>query len=143
MEFEYLHITPAKALPELGNTPFRAVIIADMTVDKVWREKVAIWLVSSGCLYALAWGAACEAWHDAVDWANISVFGIAPIPDDHHVLTTWHPDESLAEVLWFAGHCASHPTVELKETRLIHVAESARRTEILKAYRLSQGAGRD
>jgi hypothetical protein len=82
-------------------------------------------------LYVVAWGVECEEWHDTVDWTNIEEFEFGEIPDDRFVMTTWHTDEPLSEALWFAGQCADHPHVELTDTILVHIANAARRTEMV------------
>ena len=134
----YLHIHPRLPLPELAAQPFRAVLIAEQPVSEDWRNQVAAWLVKTGCLYASTWGIDCEAWHDSVDWANIDAFDFGDIPDQNFVMTTWHTDAPLSEVFWFAENCATHPTVELCETVVIHVAEEAQASRILQAYRDAQ-----
>jgi hypothetical protein len=91
-----------------------------------------------GCLYVVAWGVECEAWHDSVDWTHLEAFDYGDIPDDKFVMTTWHADEPLKEALWFAGHCAQHPEVELDETVIIHVADVARGAEMLATFSASQ-----
>jgi hypothetical protein len=44
-------------------------------------------------------GVGCEAWHDSVDlaWATDYADGNQPA----EVMTSWHTDESAAEVVWF------------------------------------------
>ena len=73
-----------------------------------WQDEVSRWLVDSGCLYMMAWGPRCSSWDDSVDWANIGSFGDEEIPDAAFVMTTWHDDEPLDEVFWFAGILRSH-----------------------------------
>lgn len=114
--------------------PFRAVLIAEQSVEQTWRDQVAAWLVESGCLYVVSWGVDCEAWHDSVDWAVLDAFDFGEVPDDRFVMTTWHDKEPLAEALWFAGYCASHPDIDLGETIIVHVAQAERRADFLDAY---------
>lgn len=117
---------------------FKAVIVIDAEVDPTWRDDVGRWLVESGCLYALAWGDSCVAWHDSVDAANIAAFEGDDIPDDAFVMTTWHDDEALAETFWFAGHSACHPTVELLATIIVHIAEVEREEALLADFEAAQ-----
>jgi hypothetical protein len=138
MEPRYLHLRPEQAPPELAGSPFRAVIVAEESVSETWLNTIAAWIVKSGCLYVVAWGVACEAWHDSVDWAVLEVFNYGDIPDDHFVMTTWHNNEALSEALWFAGQCAFHPDVELTETVILHIAVEARASQMLQTYRDSQ-----
>lgn len=138
MKLEYVHLDPNETLPQLPCGPLRVVIISEIAVSDDWRSSTARWLVDGGCLYAVAWGAECEEWHDAVDWAVLETFDFGDIPDDRFVMTTWHADEPLSEALWFAGTCASHPDVELKKTVLLHVANEAKEEELIVTYATSQ-----
>src|SRR4051794_40036211 len=131
MSVQYLHLRPQEAPPPLACSPFCSVIVAEASASGSWRERVTEWLVHSGCLYAVTWGLDCEEWHDSVDDANLTAFDYGDIPDDRFVMTTWHSKESLGEAFWFAGQCAFHPTIELKETIIIHVSSEPRETEML------------
>lgn len=138
MKLDYLLLNPEHALPRMDIRPFRAVLIAEKPASAGWRNEVAGWLVNSGCLYFIAWGENCEEWHDSVDWSVLENFDFGEIPNDQFVMTTWHANEPLSEVFWFAGNCASHPDVELDETVLVHVSDKGKRRVILDAYRDSQ-----
>ncbi|RYF31484.1 MAG: hypothetical protein EOO38_31570 [Cytophagaceae bacterium] len=138
MTLDYLHLSPGDTPSHAVINPYRAVLIADEDVSQEWRNEVASWLVESGCLYFIAWGVACEAWHDTVDWTVLEAFNFNDIPDDRFVMTTWHDKEPLSEALWFAGHAASHPDIDLTRTLLVHVARDARRDAIMSLYDESQ-----
>lgn len=138
MGIEYVHLPPNEAPPLLPSGPLRAVIISETTVADEWHNGVAQWLVDAGCLYAIAWGAECEKWHDAVDWAVLRNFDFGDIPDDKFVMTTWHSDEPMSEALWFAGNCAFHPDVELQRTVVLHVTTQANSDEMIATYAASQ-----
>lgn len=70
----------------------------------------------------MAWGQNCHSWDTSVDLANIDQFGGKEIPDESFVMTTWHEDESLDEVFWFAKHAAHHDTQELKNVAILHLS---------------------
>ncbi|WP_027580600.1 hypothetical protein [Bradyrhizobium sp. Ai1a-2] len=143
MEPEYLHLRPEQPPPEFASRPFRAIIIADEAVSEAWRNQISTWLIEVGCLYVVAWGIDCEAWHDSVDWANLDAFNFGDIPDDRLVMTIWHDNEPLSEALWFGGNWAFHPHIELSETIIIHAAQEERRSGILQAYHDSQKLAED
>jgi len=131
----YLHLSNGQTPPSLeGLDPFKAVLFIEQTTEDIWRTTVAEWLVRSGCLYLMSWGDDCEDWHDRVDWANISSFEGKEIPDEAFVMTTWHSDEPLSEVFWFATHAAHHPTVTLAHTLIVHVSAAERGAEVLRAF---------
>ncbi|KQM99908.1 MULTISPECIES: hypothetical protein [Sphingomonas] len=139
MQINYVHLRPDEAPPAMVARPYRAVMIAKLDTSQSWRNDIASWLVQSGCLYFIAWGTDCEAWHDTVDWTVLEGFNFGDIPDDKFVMTTWHDKEPLAEALWFAGHSASHPDVVLHETVIVHVAPEEQRVATLQCYNESQG----
>ncbi len=129
----YLHLPVGQKPPALETTePFRAVIVVEQSSDETWRNAVSDWLVESGCLYAVCWGRDCVVWEDSVDWARVVVSGEG-VSDDRFVMTTSHPEETLAEALWFAAFCASHPTVTLDQTIMIHVVRDER-PKLLEEY---------
>ena len=131
----YVHLVPGSALPLLdAPPPFLAVVVAEQSVPPDWQSQVSDWLLQSGCLYMMAWGQDCSSWDDSVDLANLSAFEFGDIPEDQFVMTTWHADEPLKDVFWFAKNSASHPTVELQGTVLVHVAGSANKQALLRAY---------
>jgi hypothetical protein len=99
---------------------------------------VSEWLVRSGCRYMMAWGRRCSAWDDSVDLANGDCFGSGEISDDDFVVTTWHDEESLEDTFWFAVHAAMHPSLELNETYILHIAPSAQPEEILQRFGKAQ-----
>lgn len=113
-------------------------MIAELATSQGWRNDIASWIVQSGCLYFIAWGVECEAWHDTVDWTVLQRFDFGDIPDDKFVMTTWHDKEPLAEALWFAGHSASHPDIDLQETVILHVAQEEQRAATLRRFDDSQ-----
>ena len=138
MSVRYLHLTPEEPPPSLAHTPFCAVIVGAADATEAWRERMAEWLVQSGCLCAVTWGIECEKWHDSVDGANLKEFDCGDIPEDRFVMTTWHENEPLREAFWFAGQCAFHPTVTLKDTLIVHVSAEPREAAMLQTFRESQ-----
>lgn len=124
----YLHLPPGSAPPpEPPQAPFKAVLVLEAAADPAWRAEITAWLVQAGCRYALAWGIDCEAWHDAVD-DDAALVSIQTDPsgenlsDDDYVMTTWHADEPLEEVAWFAAHAAHHPSLDLPAILIVHIA---------------------
>jgi len=103
--------------------PFRAVVIIDANVNDEWRNNVSNWLIRSGCLYMMAWGNECSSWDDSVDAANLEEYDFNGISDDKFVLTTWHENETIEEVLWFAENCAHHTRIEIMETIVVHISD--------------------
>lgn len=134
VEPDYIHLAPDQVPPDRTVRPFKAVVIVEEPVTTEWRDRVSEWLVRSGCLFMLAWGHECSLWDDSVDYANLNEFDFGDIPDDKFVLTTWHEDEPLSEVLWFAAHGAAHSDVQLDLLVLVHIATAGDKVRMMKAY---------
>jgi len=131
----YVHLVPGKPVPALDSPfPFRAVVVVDGQVTQDWQSLVSDWLVQSGCLYMMAWGFNCSSWDESVDLSNLEIFGYGEIPDDQFVMTTWHADEPLSEAFWFAKNTAFHPTIELKQTVIVHISAEPAADKMLEAY---------
>jgi hypothetical protein len=131
----YLQLAPGALLPSIAHlAPFRAVVVLEAEVSPAWQFTVSDWLVRSGCLYMLAWGTDCASWDDSVDIANIVAFDLAEIPKTHSVMTTWHAQQSLSEVLYFSKTWAKHPVVDLRHALLLHIAPYADEARIVAAY---------
>ena len=133
MEKKYIHLPPGAAPPKLDYSGrFAALVIIELEVTHKWRDQISDWLVEQGCLYMMAWGTDCILWHDGVDDANMRAFIYKDIPDEHFVLTTWHDDEPLREVLWDAQHLPFHETTKLKHLLLLDISPAPRGDAILK-----------
>ena len=131
----YLHLRPEQALPRIPClAPFRALIVLDAPCTKEWRELVSQWLVDWGCLYAMTWGENSTEWDTSIDIANIEKFDFEEVPEDDFVMTTLHDDEPLSETMWFAKNNAYHPTVQLRDTLILHIASFPSEVRLLSAY---------
>jgi len=121
-----------RELPETG--PFKCVVLVSGQISPEWQEKVSIWLVNSGCLYMMAWGENCSSWDDSVDIANLERYDFDDIPDDGFVMTTWHSDEPLEDVLYFAKYTAIHSTIELERLVILDIGMSGRQKMLQVLY---------
>jgi hypothetical protein len=131
----YIHLEPSGPLPDLAHlSPFRAMVVVEAFVTAAWQDAASSWLVQSGCLYMMAWGQHCSSWDDSVDMANLEHFEFGDIPEDRSVMTTWHTDEPLSEAMSFCKRHATHPTVSLSHTVLLHIAECSDAERLLKEY---------
>ena len=83
-------------------------------------------LLERGGAYFVCGGIAGEKVHDCVDdlilfdeidaiWKYPLQFGKHPFPSEGCILTTWHDDESVEDVVWFALNTAKSPDVCMKE----------------------------
>jgi hypothetical protein len=126
---EYIHLKPNSELPNIAHLyPFKAVVLIDDAVLPEWQAKVSSWLVLSGCRYMMAWGRECSSWDDSVDEASIAEFEFREKPDCNFVLTTWHENEPMNEVFWYAKNTAFHPVLDLKNAVVVHIANMPRKS---------------
>ena len=131
----YVQLRPGGDMPSVtGLAPFRAVVIVDAIVTPQWQRAVSESLVRSGCLWMIAWGIDCSSWDDSVDYANLEAFDYGEIPDDKSVVTSWHDDKPLSEAFDFCKRCASHRTVVLTTTVLLHISPENREQEICRLF---------
>lgn len=136
---DYVHVAPGTALPDLSRyAPFKAVVVLDLALTAKEQDRIASWLVASGCLYMMAWGIGCSEFHDQVDLSSLQEFDFGKVPEDRHIMTTWHENEPLEGPLWFVENCAYHPVVELKATLILHVAEAGGENAMLSRFEEAQ-----
>jgi hypothetical protein len=79
----------------------------------------------------MACGINCSSWADSVEYANYAAFNFGEIPDEYFVMTTWHENEPLKNVFWFAKNSATHPTVDLPNLLILHVSDEDEGNELL------------
>ena len=82
----------------------------------------------------MAWGVNLSSWNDSVDLANIEAFFHGEIPDNCFFMTTWHDDEPLEVVFWFAKMNAFHPTVEIENILILQIGGERREKELVLTY---------
>lgn len=90
---------------DLPQKPYIPVIaIHSDSVSNEWRNICCDWIVKSEqCYWALAWGHECSIWDDALDWSYLEFCNYdLPEDDDYNLMTTWHEDQTLDEVIEFA-----------------------------------------
>ena len=50
------------------------------------------------------------------------------------VITAWFDDGPLSDVFWFSKTNAIHPTVDIENTLILHIAKLGRENELLSVY---------
>ena len=115
-------------------TKFKCLILIEREVDRDYRNEVSKALVKAGCLYSLAWGIDCSEWDDSVDWAFLEAYNFGDYPEDKLVMTTWHEDETLEEVVEFAKHCTDYSEEKLEDIIVLDFAYQERSDLIEKLY---------
>ena len=121
MEYYRIGKTYPEEFPLTGH--FKSILILEKH-DSVEQQEFCRWLCEVGCRYAMTFGLNCENWHDAIDESLLEKFEFGDIPDDEFIMTTWHNDESLEDVIFFAKHAATHPSLDLERLVVFHFGES-------------------
>lgn len=88
--------------PVAGKQFVCALFVADPAISDNERMRLSSEIVAAGCRYALCAGLNCAAWDDSIDFAHLETDPNFDPPDETFVMTTWHENESVAEVLEFA-----------------------------------------
>ncbi len=131
----YFQIQEGIDLPNLSEfKPFKVVVVIEEAVSDSWQTIVSESIVNSGCYYMMAWGKECSSWDNSVDLANIAKYKYE-IPDDGFLTTTWHDDETLKEVFWFAKNLAFNEYHELEETIILHISKTNKSNEFSFVYK--------
>ncbi len=139
--YKYFHLVGDEPIgARRFHKPFGALVLIESGTSSAWRTEVCRWLIRNECCYAMCWGADCAQWHLDLDLAEIEVRDEGLFPVDHYVMTTWHEDEPLAEVFWFAQNCAYHPDIEFEATYVFHIASAPNEDRIATEWRYAQSA---
>jgi hypothetical protein len=87
--------------PFLGEVYVCILFLRDRTVTQDEQKSLSDQLVRSGCRYAVCTGHQCSSWDDSIDWAYLHTCPDFTPQDESFVMTSWHEDESVAEVIYF------------------------------------------
>jgi hypothetical protein len=135
-ELVYLHLPPGAPFPELAYSRCRVVVVVDAEVSPEWQKQASRWIIDIGCMYMMAWGIDCTFWDDSVDYAHLEKYDYdyEQIPQGDFVITTWHPNQPLAEAFFFAKENASHPDFELNRTIILDITKDDRSAQMIREY---------
>ena len=96
-------ITKSETAPHHYVAPFEGrdyvllLVISDPNISPAVQRAISQDIVRTGCRYALAFGCTCSTWDDSIDLASIE----AEVPENRFVMTTWHEDEPIEDVVDF------------------------------------------
>lgn len=136
---EYVRIEAGKSLPSLSHLKaFKAVVVIEDAPGSDWQDQVSTWLVRSGCLYMMAWGLDPSSWDDSVEAASLEAHGWNGIPVKEQVWTTWHSDEDLDKVFWFAKNIAAHAHARLDDTVIVHISQVSKKQDLFRRFQAAK-----
>lgn len=87
--------------PFLGDDFVVMIVVNDTTITEDERAELSAEIVRQGCRYAVCTGHGCSTWDDAIDFAFLETDPNFNPPDDRFVMTTWHENDSIEEVVEF------------------------------------------
>lgn len=115
-------------VPFTGEEYVGLVWAADDTFDDAARMKVVGALIDSGCRYVVCGGVDCERWHDDADVAFVSLEASSDA-DVPFVMTTWHHNESVEDVVFFATYCTNFDDYDFKCLLVLVVGKESERAD--------------
>ena len=102
MNIQFLETKGTFVCPSISD--YKLLLISnDPEITNEEMNRLSDEIVSTPVRSVAAWGSKCSLWDDAIDWAVIAAFPDG-IPDDGHVMTTWHENEEISDVLNFLIH---------------------------------------
>ena len=89
------------ATPFEGSDYALLLVINDTNISEEEQSNLSDKLVATGCRYAVCTGHECSSWDDSIDYAFIFTDSNFNPPDEKFVMTTWHTDEEIEDVINF------------------------------------------
>lgn len=99
--------------PFSNSSPFNGqefallLVIADPTIINDDQVALSKEIVRQGCRFAVCTGHHCSKWDDSIDFAYLATSPDFSPSDEHFVMTTWHEDEPLEDVIAFFRFCTA------------------------------------
>ena len=92
---------PYEFISPFGGESFALCLhISDHTLTGDEQAKLSADIVRQGCRYAVCAGYKCSSWDDSVDMADLERNNWE-VRDDTFVMTTWHENESIEDIVFF------------------------------------------
>lgn len=83
------------------------LIVVDASISDDERDTLSGEIIGQGCRYAVCTGHQCSKWDDSIDLAYLATSPDFSPPDERFVMTTWHEDEPLEDVIHFFRCCTA------------------------------------
>lgn len=100
-------LPPFQFISPLNGQDFALLLVGtDSKTSAEERESVCREIVRQGCRYAVCAGEQCELWHDTIDEEYFAASPDDSPSPDRMMMTTWHAQATLNEVVWYFRHCA-------------------------------------
>lgn len=87
------------------------------------RNELCEQVVESGCQYVCCFGDDCEPWHDTLDECDVLRTLDSDHCDESSIMTSWHPDETIAVVVEFVIEQARWNNPRLENIAIVAVGD--------------------
>lgn len=115
-EVWFLELNPPCTFAPNFDTDFALMLWAnEPAASKETRNAICDQIARSNCYYAVCGGESCEIWHDTIDECCVAADPNFSPPDSRFMMSTWHENDSVTEVLWVSLNCT--PYVEARGPR--------------------------
>lgn len=116
--------SPLDLAPPSPAEPYVAIIWdCDGSFNVDQRYDLGRALILSGCRYAVCGGVGCSDWDNDVDLAWVMLDIEAKPAGLSHVTTSWHTDEPVEQVLWFALNCTDFDRYTFRDFRILVIGQ--------------------
>lgn len=76
------------------------LVVNDNNIGNETQNYISDKLINYGCKYAVCTGHNCSTWDDSIDWSYLAKHNFEP-NDDDLVMTTWHENDSVDDIVFF------------------------------------------
>lgn len=83
------------------------LVVIDLSISGDERDALSQQIIAQGCRYAVCTGHQCSRWDDSIDMAYLATSPDFSPPDERSVMTTWHENEPLEDVIQFFRFCTT------------------------------------
>ncbi len=97
------------------------LFVNDIEVLPDEQKSISSTLIKTGCKYAVCAGHECSSWDDSIEIASMERYPNFEVPDDQHIMATWHENESVDDIVWFGLNLTNFDTHEFKHYLILFV----------------------
>ena len=120
--------------------PFKTLLILDKGTEGSWRVSVIEGLIISGCVHIISYGEDSEKWDKCVDFANLELSYFQDVLEEDCISTSFHQAKNLHDFFQLSKFASYHPTINPRNTLILHVGDEDREEEFRAAYTLRRSS---
>jgi hypothetical protein len=110
------------------------LVVCDSSTTTEEHAALSQQIVEEGCRYAVCTGHNCELWHDLIDESFIGSDPNFNPPNDRMLMTTWHENEPIEEVVEFFRWNTSFANFTARNFLIVFLGDDPKsEAEVLRA----------